>query len=809
MKKQLFLLALLFCGQLTMFAQYAVRGTVKDEKGNALIGANVVVDGTNYGVTTNLKGEFLLKSLQPGDYTIHFSYLGFEPLQKPVSVKADMTIDAVLTAKIYMADEVIISAVRAGDNMPVTKSTIKKEDIAVRNLGQDIPYLMALAPSVVTSSDAGTGIGYTNFRIRGTDLNRINITVNGIPLNDAESHGVFWVNMPDFASSVENIQIQRGVGTSTQGGGAFGATINLQTLSINKKPYAEIANSAGSFNSFKHSVSFGSGLIKDHFTFDGRLSKISSDGFIDRAWSKLKSFYVSGAYYTDKTLVKLNVFSGNEATYQAWDGIPSDILETNRKYNGIGAYYDDNNQLKYYDNETDNYQQDHFQLHLSHAFSNALNVNLSAHYTIGKGYYEQYKDDDDLYKYRLNNVIIGNDTITSSDIIRRKWLDNDFYGVTWSLNYTYENISAVLGGGWNQYYGEHYGRVRWAKFMSNGEMDHEYYYSDGTKNDFNVFAKATYKITDQLSAFGDLQLRKIDQTLKGVDDKLQYDGNLRDISQKHDFTFFNPKAGLSFNMNENQSAYAYIGVAHREPNRDNFVDADPTKPAPKLEQLIDYELGYNFNLPNLQLGLNLYYMDYKDQLVLTGMINDVGGPIMVNVSDSYRAGIELTTGVKINKLLSWSGNTTISRNRVKKITEYVNVYNADWDATGQVTNTYSEKPLAFSPKIIIGSQFVFNYKPITVSLISKYVDKQYIDNTGNDLLALDTYFVNDIRINTRIIVKSVASIEAIFSVNNILNEEYETNAWGGAYIMDGQSYVSSGYYPQAGRNFMVGLIVKF
>lgn len=805
MKKQLFLLALLFCGQLTMFAQYAVRGTVKDEKGNALIGANVVVDGTNYGVTTNLKGEFLLKSLQPGDYIIHFSYLGFEPLQKPVFIKADMTIDAVLTAKIYMADEVIISAVRAGDNMPVTKSTIKKEDIAVRNLGQDIPYLMALSPSVVTSSDAGTGIGYTNFRIRGTDLNRINITVNGIPLNDAESHGVFWVNMPDFASSVENIQIQRGVGTSTQGGGAFGATINLQTLSINKKPYAEIANSVGSFNSFKHSVSFGTGLIKDHFTFDGRLSKISSDGFIDRAWSKLKSFYVSGAYYTDKTLVKVNVFSGNEATYQAWDGIPSDILKTNRKYNGIGAYYDDNNLLKYYDNETDNYQQDHFQLHLSHAFSNALNVNLSAHYTIGKGYYEQYKDDDDLYKYRLNNVIIGNDTITSSDIIRRKWLDNDFYGLTWSLNYTYENISAVMGGGWNQYYGEHYGRIRWAKFMSNGDMDHEYYYSDGTKNDFNVFAKATYKITDQLSAFGDLQLRKINQTLKGVDDKLQYDGNLRDISQKHDFTFFNPKAGLSFNISESQSAYAYIGIAHREPNRDNFVDADPTKPAPKPEQLIDYELGYNFNLPNLQLGLNLYYMDYRDQLVLTGMINDVGAPIMTNVDKSYRAGIELTAGVKINDMLSWNGNATFSRNKVKNFTEYVD----NWDTWGQESSSFKERTLAFSPEFIAGSQLSFKYKPVEFAWIAKYVDKQYIDNTQSNQRKLNAYFVNDIRVNARLLVKSFATLEGIASINNIFDTEYETNAWVYQYYEGGEHKVMDGYFPQAGRNFMVGLIVKF
>jgi iron complex outermembrane recepter protein len=805
MKKQFFLLAMLFCGQLTMFSQYAVRGTVKDEKGNALIGANVVVGGTTYGVTTNLKGEFLLKSLQPGDYTIHFSYIGFEPLEKAITVSADMSIDAVLTAKAYLADEVIISAIRAGDHMPVTKSTIKKEDIAAGNLGQDIPYLMALAPSVVTSSDAGTGIGYTNFRIRGTDLNRINITVNGIPLNDAESHGVFWVNMPDFASSVENIQIQRGVGTSTQGGGAFGATINLQTLSINKKPYAEIANSAGSFNSFKHSVSFGTGLINDHFTFDGRLSKITSDGFIDRAWSKLKSFYVSGAYYTDKTLVKLNVFSGNEATYQAWDGIPSDILKTNRRYNGIGAYYDDNNQLKYYNNETDNYQQDHFQLHISHAFSNALNLNLSAHYTIGKGYYEQYKDDDQLSKYQLNPVIIGSDTITSSDIIRRKWLDNDFYGITWSLNYTYRNISAVLGGGWNQYYGEHYGRVRWAKYMSNGEMDHEYYYSDGTKNDFNVFAKATYKISDKFAAFGDLQLRKINQSFKGVDDKLQYNGNLRDISQKHDFAFFNPKAGLTFNISERQNAFAYVGVAHREPNRDNFVDADPTKPAPKPEQLIDYELGYNLNYTAMQLGLNLYYMNYSDQLVLTGMINDVGGAVMSNVSKSYRTGIEVTAGVKINEMLYWNGNITFSRNKVKDFTEYVD----NWDTWGQESTYFKERSLAFSPEIVAGSQLTMKYKPVEIAWIAKYVDKQYIDNSQSNQRKLDAYFVNDIRINARLLVKSFATLEGIVSINNIFNAQYEANAWVYQYIEAGEHKVMDGYFPQAGRNFMVGLVLKF
>lgn len=805
MKKQMFLLALLLCGQLTSFSQFIVQGTVKDEKGNALIGANVVLNDTNYGVITNSNGAFQLKTLQSGTYKLNVSFVGFELLQTIVEVQNDVVLDIVLVAKSYVADEVIISAVRANDNMPVTKSTLRKEEIASRNLGQDIPFLIAMTPSVVTSSDAGTGIGYTNFRIRGTDLNRINITVNGIPLNDAESHGVFWVNMPDFVSSVENIQIQRGVGTSTQGGGAFGATINLQTLKMNKKAYAEIANSFGSFHSFKHNVSFGTGLINDHFSFDGRLSKITSDGYIDRAWSKLKSFYVSGAYYTDKTLVKLNIFSGNEATYQAWDGIPSDILKTNRTYNGMGSYYDDNNQLKYYDNETDNYQQDHFQLHISHAITNTLYLNLSGHYTMGKGYYEQYKDNDDLIKYRLNDVVVGMDTITSSDIIRRKWLDNDFYGVTWSINYIRHNISAILGGGWNQYDGEHFGKVRWAKFMSNGELDHEYYYSEGTKTDFNVFVKATYNISENLSFFGDIQMRKINQSIQGVDDKLQYDGNLRDITQKHDFTFFNPKAGATYKLNESQSIYGYVGVAHREPNRDNFVDADPSKPAPKPEQLLDFELGYNINTPFLQVGLNVYYMDYKDQLVLTGMINDVGSAIMINVDKSYRTGAELSAGVKLNELFSWNGNMTLSRNIVQDFVGYVD----NWDTWGQESAYHKKRKLAFSPEIIAGSQFSFKYKPVSVSLISKYVGKQYIDNTQNNKRKLNPYFVNDIRINAKFLVKSFASMEAIVSMNNIFNVKYEANAWVYQYIEGGQSKVLDGYFPQAGRNFMAGLVVRF
>jgi iron complex outermembrane receptor protein len=804
-KKQLLLLAFLLCKQLTLFSQYTISGTVKDENGNALAGANVLIEKSVRGTTTDKNGTFVIPDLEKGDYTLSISFIGYEKTIKPINVQGTTHIDIVLQNRSYLADDVIITAVRATDNMPVTKSIITKTEIKQQNLGQDVPYLLTMSPSLITSSDAGAGVGYTSFRIRGTDVSRINVTVNGIPLNDAESHGVWWVDLPDFASSVENIQIQRGVGTSTQGGGAFGATINLQTLSLNKKAYAEIANSFGSFNTLKHCASFGSGLINDHFTFDGRVSRITSDGYIDRAWSKLKSYYLSGAYYSENTLIKVNIFSGLENTYQAWDGVPSDILKTNRRYNGIGAYTDAYGQQKYYDNETDNYQQDYYQMHISHAINNNLKLNLSGFYTLGKGYYEQYKEEDDLMKYQLNNVIIGGDTITTSDIIRRKWLDNDFYGTTWSLNYTKSSINAILGGGWNQYYGEHYGRVRWAQFMSNGELDHQYYYSNGTKNDFNIFGKVTYSISDKLSFFGDIQFRRITHKMKGVDDKLQYDGNLRNIAQDHEFNFVNPKAGINFSLSEMQTMYAFAGIAHREPTRSNFVDSDPSKPTPKAEKLLDFELGYNFKSNNSEVGINFYYMDYNDQLVHTGMINDVGAAIMTNVPSSYRAGIEITGGLKLVDYVSWNGNATFSKNMISEFTEYID----NWDTWGQESFQHTNNKLPFSPEIIAASQFTINRKPLSVSLISKYVGKQYIDNTESEERKLDSYFINDVRAMLSFSTKYISKIDFIISINNIFNEKYETNAWVYQYYEENALKKMDGYYPQATRNYLIGMTLNF
>ncbi|MDP4210776.1 MAG: TonB-dependent receptor [Bacteroidota bacterium] len=800
MKKQSILLAFFLCSQLSAFSQYSVHGIVKDENGNAISGALVKIEQSFRGSNTNNNGEFLFTNLKTGDYKLNISSLGFETANQNISVNNNIEVTINLTHKIFLADEVVVRAIRATDNTPVSKSVITRDEIRFHNLGHDVPYLMDQTPSLVTTSDAGTGVGYTSFRIRGTDLSRINITMNGIPLNDAESHGVWWIDLPDIASSVENIQIQRGVGSSSMGAGAFGATINLQTLTLNKNPYAEVTSTAGSFNTFKNSVSFGTGLINGHLAFDGRVSKITSDGFIDRATSNLKSGYISGSYYTDKSLLKLIYTSGFEETYQAWNGIPSDTLKTNRTYNKLGAYKDAQGITQYYKNQVDHYQQDHLQLLFSHALSSSLNFNAALHYTKGKGYYEEYQEHQALLQYNLENITIQGVTIDTTNLVRRKWLDNKFYGFTWSLNYTNGNINATLGGGWNQYYGVHYGRVIWAQYASNGQPDHQYYYSDGTKNDFNIFAKTTYQLTSALSIYGDLQFRRITQSLAGTDK------NLWDISQKHNFNFANPKVGFTIKMNQSSDIYGFVGIAHREPTRDNYVDAGRDKPAPKSERLTDYELGYNFKTETLKFGANLYYMDYFNQLVLTGQINEVGDPIMTNVKHSYRTGIELFAGIKAFDRLTWDVNATLSRNVIKNFVSYVD----NWDTQSQEIYNLGDTRLAFSPAFVASSQLAFDVMDnLNVALTTKLVGKQYIDNTENEDQKLKPYFVNNLRLSYKIKTQYINDVNFIATINNIFNQKYETNAWVYQYIEYNEHKVQDGFYPQAGRNFMVGLILKF
>ena len=800
MKRAVFIMWLIYLGS-SIYGQVKVSGLVTDESGEALIGANVVLKNTFLGTSTDLNGTFTFSKVVVGHYEIVISYVGYEKFSQDIEVLATpVYLNIALVDASFLADEVIVTATRATLVDPVAQSTIKKEEIEKRNLGQDMPYILNMNPSTVVSSDAGAGVGYTSFRIRGTDHTRINVTVNGIPLNDAESHGTWWVDLPDFASSVDNIQIQRGVGTSTNGAGAFGATVNLQTFNLRKTPYAEINSSFGSYKTYKNSILIGTGLINDRFTFDARFSKINSDGYIDRASSDLTSYSLSGGYYGEKDILKVIFVSGKEKTYQAWNGVPGYILDTNRTYNGIGQYTDKDGNIKYYENETDNYWQNHLQVLYSREIIKKLYLNLAFHYTKGKGYYEQYKEDRKFSDYGMDDVIVGTDTIRQSDMIRQKWLDNDFYGITYSLTHKKKKWNLIFGGAWNRYHGNHFGKVIWTQVAEKGEYEQEWYRNRGLKTDFNIYSKLNYRLVSSLNLFADMQLRKIWYEIDGIDD------DQRTITQSHNYFFFNPKLGLNYYISENHRTFFSFSVANREPNRDNLVDADLSGQVPTFETLYDYELGYQFSSRTSKLELNFYYMDYNNQLVLTGQINDVGAPVMVNVKDSYRTGLEITAGFQLTPKLSWEINTTFSSNKILGFTDYTD----DWDTWTQRTEHLGTTDLSFSPNIIAGSSISFNVlKNLDVSFISKYVSKQYIDNTSNNERVLKAYFVNDLSFDYNVQTSIIKNISIKLLVNNIFNSMYETNAWIYKYYYNDTEQFFDGYFPQAGINFLIGVQFKF
>lgn len=803
-----------FLWSYALSAQFSIGGKITGQQGSPLTGANVIIENSGTGVTTDLNGNFEINKLPVGNYKIVISFIGYKTLKTTINLTSDFNSEYTLEESPVLADEVVVMATRAGNNSSTTNSTIGKETIESNNLGQDIPFLIGLSPSVTTSSDAGTGVGYTGFRIRGTDANRINVTVNGIPINDAESHGTFWVNMPDFASSVENIQIQRGVGSSTNGAAAFGATINMQTNKVTEDAFAEISSTAGSFNTFKNTAKIGSGLIKDHFSFDMRLSKITSDGFVDRASSDLKSFYFSGGYFSKNTIAKAVIFSGKEKTYQSWWGVPKVRLENDTagmlRYGEHWLYtpeqtqhmlQSDSRTYNYYtyENETDNYQQDHYQFFLSHSFGSLI-LNSAFHYTYGRGYYEQLCLDEAFSDYLLDNIIIGDDTITTTDLVRQKWLDNDFYGATFSATYSHRNIKTTLGGAWNKYDGRHFGNIIWGEMLGETSKDYEWYRSSGVKTDFNLFAKTNYDISSVANLFLDLQYRQISHTINGVDD------DQRDITQKHSYNFLNPKAGLTIKPGLNQTFNLFYAIGHREPNRSNFTDADPNDIQPKPEELHDFELGYTYASYRFTAGTNVYYMLYNDQLIVTGKINDVGSAIMVNVDKSYRGGIEIFTGIRLLSNLTWNLNATFSKNKILNFTEHID----NWD-TGNQDNIYlGETDLAFSPEVIANSIIDFNpFQNFSVSLISQYVGNQYIDNTSNTERMLEPYLVNNLKFGYSIKPKFIKELEFHLLINNLSNHEYESNAWVYSYIYGGSRYSMDGYFPQAGINFMGGITLKF
>lgn len=774
-------------GNIIQHKDLIISGKINDEKGMPLAGASITVENTLLGVHTGQDGSYSLKIPAKGDYVVQYSFIGYETENRNLSLTRDTVINVTLLSRSFLTEEVLVSATRAGKNAPLAYTTITKADISKNNNAQDIPYLLGNTPSLVVSSDAGTGVGYTNINIRGSDVKRINVTIDGIPVNDAESHGVWWVDLPDIASSADNIQIQRGVGSSTNGAGAFGATINFQTSDLHREPYAEVNSSYGSFNTSKNTISFGTGLINKRFAIDARLSKIWSDGYIDRAFSDLKSFYVSGTLYGKSSMLKLLVFSGSERTYQAWNGVPKDSLKTHRTYN-----------LYSYKNETDNYWQDNYQLHYSKEFNSELSVNAALHYTRGKGYYENLVNSE-FSAYNLPNAVINNDTITSTDFITQRWLRNDFYGFTYSLKYSRNKLDAVLGGGWNRYTGNHFGDIIWAKIVTYDNELYRWYQGTGDKKDFNTFLKLNYSLSDKFNFYADLQLRNIYYRIGGFDE------NLKDVNQLHKYNFFNPKTGITYNFSKKQKVFASFGISQREPDRGNFTDADPgVTPVP--EKLYDYEAAYEYHSERLMFRSSLFYMYYSDQLILTGKINNVGAPVLTNVPKSYRQGIELESGIQISNYLNWNGNLTLSRNIIPVYTDFTD----NWDTGIQDEAILKNKTISFSPSVIASSSFDCNpFKNFHMLLDTKYVGKQYIDNTENSDRMLNSYMVNNLVFMYSAGSKLFKELNFQFAINNLLNRKYETNAWVYKYNEGGEQHIMDGYFPQAGINYMFKLGIKF
>ncbi|MEX1190806.1 MAG: TonB-dependent receptor [Brumimicrobium sp.] len=804
----------------SIYSQYQISGKVTDEQGGSLTGAVVQLKDQQRGVTTNKDGEYTLKDLPNGEYELKFRFFGYkESLETVVVSNENVTLNVTLESTFFMQEGIEVQGIRADEKTPTTYTNVDREEIEKKNYGQDLPFLLQSTPSTVVTSDAGAGVGYTGVRIRGVDPTRTNVTVNGIPMNDAESQGVFWVNMPDFASSVESMQVQRGVGTSSNGAGAFGASINISTHQQNQEAYAEIDNSGGSFNTLRNSVRAGTGLINDKFTVDTRLSRIVSDGYIDRASSNLKSFFISGAYHGEKSTLRLNVFSGQEKTYQAWYGTPESRIENDEEgmlayagRNGLSQEETDNllnsgRTYNYYtyENEVDNYQQDHYQLHFAHRFSDKLNMKVAGHYTYGRGYYEQFRQDDGFSTYGYDPIQVEGNEVSEMDVIRRRWLDNHFYGGVFNFNYnSKKGLNLTFGGGANAYDGDHFGEVIWAEFTPENSIRDRYYENNGFKIDANSYLKATYQWND-FTFFGDVQYRYIDYTFLGVD---EVSGSLEDIEQNVQFNFLNPKAGLMYKINNKQSLYASYAIANREPVRRDFRESTPES-RPQHETLYNLEVGYRLETKKGFLNANVYHMDYDNQLVLTGEINDVGGYTRTNVEESYRMGIELEGGYKLFDNLGITGNVTLSQNKIENFTEYVDAFDGSFNPLPQEEINHGTTDLAFSPSIISGVNI--NYTPIKnlqLSLLNKYVGKQYLDNTSNETRTLDAYYVAHFNISYTI--KDVLFKEMTFGVrvNNVFDEMYENNGYTFSYLVGGDRTQENFYYPQAGRNFLVRLLIK-
>ena len=781
------LFALLFSFSSYCIAQNVnLSGTVSQDK-MPIEGALVYAKNSTYSTATTADGRYELE-LPAGEYTIVFAFGNKKTIQ--LNLTESQILDVDLAEAVESLDEVSVQAVRVNADSPITHSNFSKAEITKRNLGQDIPVLMNYLPSVVSTSDAGNGIGYTSIRVRGSDNSRVNVTINGIPYNDQESQGTFWVNLQDFASSTENIQLQRGVGTSTNGSGAFGASLNILTDKFEKESSAEINSSFGSFNTWRNNVKFSTGLLNNHFEVSGRLSKIESDGYVDRASADLKSYFLQANYIDENTLVKALVFGGNEVTYQSWFGVDQETLDNDRRFNPAGIYTDENGNTQFYDNEVDNYAQDHYQLHWNEKFNKNWSSNLSLNYTYGRGYFEQFVEDADLAFHDISNT-----PVESSDLIRRRWLDNDYYVANANVNYTDDQLDFTAGAFYSLYDGDHFGEVIWSRFAGNSMIRDQYYNGNGTKKEFTTFAKATWRLDDQWQVYGDLQGRFVNFEMSGLtSDKVN-------LIVDENFEFFNPKAGLTYRANQNHQLYFSYGRAHREPRRQDFENN-----ITQAEQLDDFEFGWRYNSAKTKINTNVYYMLYKDQLVLSGALDDVGNPIRQTSGESYRLGLEVEADIQLGDQWRIQPNVAISQN---KNVDFVAPLNGELVDLGN-TN------ISYSPELIAGNQLTFQAtNDLQINFLSKYVGEQYMGNIDSDASILGSFFVNDLNIVYSL--KQISLFDEIrFTglINNVFDAEFESNGYFFTFDAPDENgntttFEGAGYYPQAGINFLFGVSLMF
>ncbi len=782
-----------------------ITGTVTDTGGVPMAGASVVLTDAGMGVATDNEGRYALRGLRDGTYSLRISFTGFESLDTVVVVKGTAVTDASLREALYVAAEVIVRGSRAGARTPMAHSTVSSDELRERDLTRDMPFLLSLTPSVVETSDAGTGIGYTSLRIRGTDASRINITLDGIPLNDAESQQVFWVDLPDLASSTGSVQVQRGVGTSTNGAGAFGASVNISSLIPPVEPGASAEMSYGSFNTSRLSAKAWTGMLGDRFSMIVRASDIHSDGYIDHSSADIRSATVSGLWSGPSDMIRFNLITGSQTTGISWWGVPAEILPDDRRYNPAGEYVDGSGISRYYEDETDVYTQNHYHLFHTHQFPGRVTLSTGLHLTTGLGYYEEQNSDVSPFEYGISDMYPIDVVIGETDIVQRKWLDNLFYGAVWSLFKQGASTELSLGGALNRYDGDHYGTILWLEKPGDVYPGYEWYRNTGVKDEVNIYGKVNRTLTGNLNGFIDLQLRHISYRFTGPD------ADMKELDGSHRFLFFNPKAGLFWNNGNGSEAFVSVAVAHREPTRADYKDAagDPSA-TPGRERLTDFEGGYAFRTSSAALGVNLYYMMYLDQLVPTGKISTTGYPIMTNVPESFRAGVEISGSYRPSPLAALKMNLTLSRSRIRDFRNYYFNYNTDDWGEEYVYRDLGTVDIAYSPRVTGSAELELNpLKRLSLNLTGKYVGKQYFDNTMSEARGIDPYFVSNLAASYGFDLRKAGELRLRFTLNNLFNAEYENNAYGGMWTEDGNEKTWAYYFPQAGINWMAGISLTF